>query len=69
MRSADQIQREAIKQHERMCFSNPSRRACKTCINWIDDGDGPYCSEERLGDTEYATLRCEYWGLKSKGEL
>lgn len=59
----------AIALHENICFSNPARRACKTCNSWVNDGDGLFCWDEHPIDNDYATFNCPYWNEKNKGVL
>ena len=57
--------KESILEHEKICFSNPKRRACKTCLYWDFDEDGRFCEKEKIPGNEYAVYRCEYWKLGS----
>jgi len=55
-----------IAKHEEGCFSNPSRRACKTCLQFDIDEDGYYCNKDHLKENQYATKECKYWELKEE---
>lgn len=39
---------KAVASHETRCFSNPDRRACRTCVHYSteqdEDGGGEYCA-------------------------
>lgn len=52
------FQHENVEIHEKTCWSNPERRACKTCKSWDFDEDGHYCRKEL---TKKATFNCEGW--------
>lgn len=42
--------------HERRCFANPKRKACRTCKNAIKDSDTVYVrpqGDENYGDSDY----------------
>ena len=40
--------KKSVESHETRCFSNPDRRACRTCIHYSierhEDGGGEYCA-------------------------
>ena len=38
--------KKSIENHEKICFGNPERRACKTCKYHEFDMDGNYCIKE-----------------------
>ena len=59
--------KEAIRLHENICFSNPARRACRTCKYFDIDEDGSFCKLDEGGSNIYipagkfATFNCPYW--------
>lgn len=68
--------KQQMEKHESICFFNPSRRACQTCLHYIKDtedyGDGrgsfkiTYCDCE-LFDAKSENKRrvdCSYWKSK-----
>lgn len=69
------INKNRILIHEDGCFSNPEKRACKTCANFIawgvDDFESPYCKDEYF-DKPYKKnphgLRtdCKKWKQKTQ---
>ena len=56
--------KDSIERHETRCFSNPVRRACKTCHQFDMDEDGTYCNKDRLKEDQYAASDCKWWELK-----
>lgn len=59
------IKKETIENHEYNCFSNPRRKACKTCaLQGFDSEFGYFCSEDHLKKDKFATYDCEHWELK-----
>lgn len=50
----------ALKRHQEICYSNPTRKACKTCEAWDFDEQGRYCRKDLLGDKQ-STFNCEGW--------
>lgn len=51
--------KEAIRLHEKICFSNRKTKACKTCSIW-DRSEGG-CHEGYLKENEYAIYNCHHW--------
>lgn len=55
------LKRKTIEKHERTCFSNPARRACKTCKHdhkgVIDEEDNDCYCELDFGKPEGESLR------------
>lgn len=59
--------------HEKTCFKNPERKACKTCKHNCcdpyesDTGDGGYfyCAIDKLPTGKKMAVECKYW-LSSK---
>jgi len=66
------VNRKTIENHEKTCFSNPERRACRTCKNWVrtrhqDEDD--YCTkyEDERGSYGRPQHDCEGWEAKNRG--
>lgn len=51
--------KEPIRLHENICFSNPNRRACKSCKLWEDS----VCEDDHLPEDKYAIFNGEYHKL------
>ena len=56
--------KEAIEFHEKICFSNPKRKACKTCKYWVKY-EHVDCVIGYLKDNEYGVYDCPHHKLKS----
>ena len=56
--------KHAIELHENICFSNPKRRACRTCDLFEIDEDFSHCHGDHLHpDDKFATFNCVYWRI------
>jgi len=44
--------------HEKTCFSNPERKACKTCKYFDVDEDGSACEQGALPKGKFARWGC-----------
>ena len=56
--------KEAVEKHEKICYSNPERRACKSCKSREKDLDGLFCLKGILDNGDYAICDCEYYEVK-----
>ena len=58
--------RPKIEKHEKTCFHNPARRACKTCKHdectiYMDGDREPYCAVDARPNDVNALADCPAW--------
>ena len=59
-------------EHLKKCFWNPARRACATCVHWVQEPGDPevgmpyrsFCSKLDRDLTKELFADCEAWGAK-----
>jgi hypothetical protein len=53
---------KSVENHEKTCFGNPGRKACRTCFFWDQDEEGRFCRkfEDDRGSKDLQ-FNCEGW--------
>ena len=65
---------QSLFEHEKLCFRNPDRRACRTCkhnqreLYERDTGAGGffYCAIDKLPEGKKTMFNCNHWERKQQ---
>ena len=58
--------KRGIARHEKKCFSNPARQACRTCQFWKPPCSDEFsvCAIDKLPAEKFAVADCAFWQPK-----